>query len=660
MRFNTALLCLIWTIGGLAALNLLGWYAHKPTLVSFSSHAATMKPNTAVCLCLLAGTLFCKRPIRSLPKTANLLACGVVLLALGTLLEYWTGHSLGIDLFLLQVPPDPAGGPLGRMSQGTALAALLSGSALLALDAMPMMANFLCGLAGLLSVSALVGFIFDAGRILGVPLLRSMSVRTALDFAAVQAAYLLLRPSREPMRSLLHTTRHHRTGGWFIVGSCLLPLLLGWPVAALYRRGLFDATFALALLVVALIAMQAWLVAANSGSLAEVEKRRDRVEQARLALAAENARQHAAVALSEKRAAQSEAQYRLITNALPALVSYIDRNLCYRRVNRTYEVWFGGSATEIEGQTLASVLGAGAAGAVTPYLLSALAGNPQQFETQLQTLQGERTVRVSHIPDLDAEGSVRGVVVQSYDVTAERRSEAALRRAEKLAAVGKLASSIAHEINNPLEAVTNLLYLATTSAGLSDEAREYMVTAEEELRRVSAIVNQTLRFHKQTTIPTAIRAEELFETVLAIYGPRLRGRIHLHQRHRAVAALVCLEGEIRQVLNNLVGNAIDAMQGGPGRLWVRSRQGTSPETGSAGLLITVADTGSGMSPQTLETIFEAFFTTKGMNGTGLGLWVSKEIIDRHQGSVRVRSSQAERGHGTVFRLFLPYEARLEV
>ena len=205
--------------------------------------------------------------------------------------------------------------------------------------------------------------------------------------------------------------------------------------------------------------------------------------------------------------------------------------------------------------------------------------------------------------------------------------------------------------------MTNLLYLAKTTPDLA-EARDFLDTAEEELARVSAIATQTLRFHKQSTRPTAVQARELFDTVLAIYRPRLLGSIRLQERHRPASPLVCMEGEIRQVLNNLVGNALDAMHAGPGRLLVRTRAATSMQTGQQGLLFTVADTGSGMSAATLAVIFEAFFTTKGINGTGLGLWVSKEIIDRHRGLLHVRSSQAAQHSGTVFRLFLPYAGPL--
>lgn len=248
-----------------------------------------------------------------------------------------------------------------------------------------------------------------------------------------------------------------------------------------------------------------------------------------------------------------------------------------------------------------------------------------------------------------------GFVTFSRDISEKRRALAALMQNEKLAAVGRLASSIAHEINNPLESVTNLLYIArrtpdqTEIAGLLD-------MADAELRRVAVITNQTLRFHRQSTRPQEITCQALFSTVLSMFEGKLRNSgIRVENRKRAAKAVRIFEGDIRQVLNNLVGNAIDAMPRG-GRLIVRSREATRWNTGAPGLMLTVADTGGGMPPEVLERVFEAFFTTKGIGGSGLGLWISSDIVARHGGELRLRSSQREGHRGTVATLFLPFEA----
>ncbi|HEU4634633.1 MAG TPA: ATP-binding protein [Edaphobacter sp.] len=235
-------------------------------------------------------------------------------------------------------------------------------------------------------------------------------------------------------------------------------------------------------------------------------------------------------------------------------------------------------------------------------------------------------------------------------------TEKVLLQTEKLAAVGRLAASIAHEINNPLESVMNLLYLANGSDSVA-EIRGYLEIADSELRRVAAITNQTLRFYRQSTEAREVTCDDLFESVLTIHHGRLKNaRVIVEKRKRAKRAVRCFDGEIRQVLNNLVGNAIDAMSPKGGRLILRSRDGRDWKTDRKGIVLTVADTGTGISPQTLQRLFEAFYTTKGIGGTGLGLWVSEEIVSRHGGKLRVRSSQKEGRRGSVFTVFLPYNA----
>ena len=268
----------------------------------------------------------------------------------------------------------------------------------------------------------------------------------------------------------------------------------------------------------------------------------------------------------------------------------------------------------------------------------------------------QRIVDFIYQPLREPDGTVAGVIAMGIDITDNKKAEQALIQNEKLAAVGRLAASIAHEINNPLEAVTNLLYLARTSPG-ADEVNGYLLTADQELRRVSAIASQTLRFHKQATRAADITAEVLFESVLHIYAGRMtNAHVRLRQRMSARRPARCFEGEIRQVLSNLVGNAIDAMAGQGGTLFIRSRDGRDWKTGRQGLVLTVADTGKGMSRATLAKVFEPFFTTKGIGGTGLGLWISTEIVQRHGGRLHVRSSTSHVHSGTVFSLFLLAEA----
>lgn len=246
------------------------------------------------------------------------------------------------------------------------------------------------------------------------------------------------------------------------------------------------------------------------------------------------------------------------------------------------------------------------------------------------------------------------------DTTERKLSEEMLRRTEKLAATGRLAASIAHEINNPLEAVTNLLYLLRQQP-LDAEAREYTEMAQQELARVSQITQQTLRFYRQSSKPVLVNPADVLDAVLSLHHGRVNAaRVEVNRRYRAGGELQAFSGEIRQLFANLVGNALDAMPKG-GRLFLSvrpSRAWNRPDT--PGVRIVIADTGSGMNPEIRKRIFDAFFTTKEATGTGLGLWISSGIIAKHQGTVRVRSRPAAAARnncrsGTVFMLFFPLE-----
>lgn len=257
-------------------------------------------------------------------------------------------------------------------------------------------------------------------------------------------------------------------------------------------------------------------------------------------------------------------------------------------------------------------------------------------------------------PMRESDGTISGILVLGVDVTERKRTEAALLQSEKLAAVGRLSASIAHEINNPLEAVTNLLYLINKEKDLPDQARGFTHLAQQELARVSQIATQTLRFYRQPTARTAVRVSEQLDSVLKLYQGRLTSAgVEVVRDYHSAAPLMAFEGELRQVFTNLVGNALDASHNG-GKMTLRTREATDWRTGRKGIRVTVADRGHGMSRETLRRIFEPFFSTKGITGTGLGLWVTLGIIQKHEGRVKVRSSESPEHHGTVFSVFIPH------
>ncbi len=256
---------------------------------------------------------------------------------------------------------------------------------------------------------------------------------------------------------------------------------------------------------------------------------------------------------------------------------------------------------------------------------------------------------------------VRWVGLVVTEVTERVRAEEAMRRSEKLAAAGRLAASIAHEINNPLESVTNLLFLLQHHPSLDAEALEYASLAQRELSRVGEITQQTLRFYRSSSRPEMVRLGEVVNSVLALHTGRMQSAgVRVERRVDATAEIFGFTGELRQLLANLVGNAVDAMSA-DGLLRIRVRKATLQ--GVEGVRVTVADTGTGMSDDVRLRIFEPFYTTKEATGTGLGLWVSAEIVEKHKGVLSLRSRQMTAGHstsGTVFSIFFPREAASDI
>ncbi|MGC2299027.1 MAG: ATP-binding protein [Acidobacteriaceae bacterium] len=236
------------------------------------------------------------------------------------------------------------------------------------------------------------------------------------------------------------------------------------------------------------------------------------------------------------------------------------------------------------------------------------------------------------------------------------RAQEALRRSEKLAVTGRLAASIAHEINNPLEAVTNLLFLIRSSPD-ARQAQKYLAEADHELARVAEITKQTLRFYREPSHPIDTEVGSVLHSVLVLYNSRLSAAdIAVQLQLDATSSTVLASpGELRQVIANIIGNAIDAMRRG-GRLRIRVSQQDSTSDAPPRLRLTIADTGSGIPASLLPAIFEPFVTTKGETGTGLGLWVTGEIIRRNGWNIRVRSRCGPSQAGTAFSITMPLRA----
>jgi signal transduction histidine kinase len=236
----------------------------------------------------------------------------------------------------------------------------------------------------------------------------------------------------------------------------------------------------------------------------------------------------------------------------------------------------------------------------------------------------------------------------NIDITERKIAEEALRNSEKLAATGRLAATIAHEINNPLEAVTNFIFLAQRTKDLPETAEKYLDLADRELERVSHIAQQTLGFYRDTSAPVSVSIRDSLQDVLRLFESKLK--------YKSLSAdldiaddleIEALRGEVRQVFSNLIANAIDASRKG-GTIRVRAR--TIAKRGSCFVRVSIADQGAGIPEGFRNNIFTPFFTTKKDVGTGLGLWVTRSMVEKHGGRISFRSKD---GHGTVFTVDFP-------
>lgn len=271
--------------------------------------------------------------------------------------------------------------------------------------------------------------------------------------------------------------------------------------------------------------------------------------------------------------------------------------------------------------------------------------------TVLQRADGKLIpIEDSAAPIFDDQKKLRGVVMVFHDVTAEKQAMDVIRKAEKLAAAGRLAATMAHEINNPLEAVGNLIYIVRHTANLPEEVQGYLTMAEQELERVSHITRQTLGFYRDSSEPGPVQMRTVVESVLRLYENKMKNKNVSLELDLAECPLVHgLQGEMKQLIANLISNAGDAVDAG-GRIRITARPAAHPQ--GNGVQVRVEDSGPGVTAENRARIFEPFFTTKQDVGTGLGLWVCKEIAERHGGSIEVSSGEEGTLGGAVFTVFL--------
>jgi PAS domain S-box-containing protein len=359
--------------------------------------------------------------------------------------------------------------------------------------------------------------------------------------------------------------------------------------------------------------------------------------------------------ITERKAAE-EAQRRLATiveSSDDAIVGK-DLNGIVMSWNPGAERMFGYSANEMIGRPITTIIPPELEADEQRILETIGRGEPvEHFETVRLTKSGERIdVSLTVSPIKDDTGRVVGAAKTARDITQQKKTEQALRTTERLASVGRMAATVAHEINNPLEAVTNLVYLAKGSATLND-VQVFLNAIEEELNRISQITKQTLGFYRESVAPGAMKVGEMLNPLISMLGRRARNNgIEIRPEIRQDPEIYAVAGEIRQLIANLLNNSIDAVDSGG---LIRIRIGANGLNGQhpTGIRITVADSGRGIPPFARSKLFEPFFTTKKDVGTGLGLWVCTNIVQRHHGSIRVKSSATPGRSWTVFSVFLP-------
>ena len=325
--------------------------------------------------------------------------------------------------------------------------------------------------------------------------------------------------------------------------------------------------------------------------------------------------------------------------------------------NRAAEKMYGYRPDEVIGKKVSILLPPGRSSELEVILERLRDGERiSRFETTRRTKDG----RILHVsltisPVRNGGGEIIAASTIARDITQAKLAEEAIRNSERLAVAGRMAATIAHEINNPLESVTNILYLLARNTSLDETARQYVTVASEELKRVGQITRSTLGLYRERdTAIVAVTLTELIDSILLLYRRRLQSlEVQVEKRFEFAGKVMGVAGELRQVFSNLIANAIDALNVTGTKLIVHLRPSVDwRDPTRKGIRVTIADDGPGMSAENKSHLFQPFFTTKGEKGTGIGLWVSSGIVAKHAGSIRAWSRTGVR-HGTCFSVFLP-------
>ena len=618
-------------IGLLAAFTLIiaasmifaGWQFRIPILRGqiFGSFVA---PNSALCFFLSGLSILLQLSSgKTGIRIGQFLGLAVAIFGLLTLTEHLTGIDLNIDrVFLAHRLSDWWLPTPGRVAITSSVAFGVGGLGLAFLRSKARVP--LADLAGCIVLGVayigIIGYMFGFRLFYG----RVMAVPTAVLFAIFGLAMLSASSTAWVMNALASP----RLGG-LLVRRLTAAIFFVIPILAfletsLEKQKLVNPESGMAMLVLLVVAIFTTLVLRTAAVMNSIEE-------------SQEAAQQRATALSEE---------------LGALIEASPVGIIRFRQDRTVASWsaaaermLGWKAEEIIGKQLPVAQNSSHDWAELVRKLTSGASIANVETKQVRKDGSIMDALVSGAPIRSATSQAQEFIGVIADSTELKLAKEALIRTEKLSAAGRLAASIAHEINNPLEAVTNLLYLARSSP---EKTHDFLAMADEELGRVTHLTKQTLGFYRDSGAPGLVNVSTLIEGVLNVYYSKIKGKgIALVKELETTEKINTIAGEIRQVISNLLANAIDASPD-RGTITIRTRylHGVAADPG---VRITVADNGSGIDPAFKSKIWEPFFTTKKDVGTGLGLWVSKQIIEKRGGSIRFRSN----GKGTVFMLSLP-------
>ena len=322
--------------------------------------------------------------------------------------------------------------------------------------------------------------------------------------------------------------------------------------------------------------------------------------------------------------------------------------------NKSAERIFGYEAAEIVGRPITVLIPTEFLNDENVILAKIRVGERiDHFQTVRLKKNGDRIdVSLTISPIRDERGRIVGAAKIVRDITAQKKLETKLQISEKLASVGRHAATVAHEINNPLEAVINLIHIAKQHSGASEEIKRYLNSADKELQRVAHITQQTLGFYRTNSQPMSLAIADVLQDVLTVYERKCQyKKLNVEQRIEPSLTLNTVQGELKQILSNLIANAIDASKEN-GKIVICARTSHHFPSGGSGVRITIADNGAGIANEDKSKLFAPFFTTKTAVGTGLGLWITKDLLDKRGGRIRFRSSDSDRS-GTVMTIYLP-------